>query len=174
MPSIEQLRQSLSDATKDMRLNWSSVMGTEVLTPAEAWSVALTSAMFIEDQELVEAIRTEAAEILGADEIDDAKAASAIMAMNTVYYRFRHMVAKESYQQMRAGLRMNRMSRPASSKKLFELMSMACAALAGCEVCIQSHEESLLKAGATQSQIHESARIAAVVKGFSIAIKNER
>ena len=174
MPTIEELRQSLSDATKDMRLNWSSVIGTESLTATESWSVALASAMFIENDQLCQAIVDEAGEKVGENEFDDAKAVAAIMGMNTVFYRFRHMVGKESYGQMRAGLRMNRMSRPASSKKLFELMSMACAALSGCEVCIKSHEESLLKAGASETQIHDAVRIAAVVKGFSIAINVER
>ena len=90
--------------------------------------------------------------------------------MNTVYYRFRHMIGKDSYQHKPAGLRMNRMMRPATSKALFELCSMACAALAGCEMCLRSHEESLLKEGLSEDQVHESVRIAAVVNGFSVAL----
>jgi alkyl hydroperoxide reductase subunit D len=96
------------------------------------------------------------------------------MAMNTVYYRFRHMVGKPSYSQRPAALRMTRMARPATSKALFELCAMACAALAGCELCIRSHEESLLKEGLTEEQIHDAVRIAAVVRGFQTALAASR
>ncbi len=101
--------------------------------------------------------------------VADAKAAAAIMAMNTVYYRFRHMIGKESYQHRQAALRMSRMIRPATTKALFELCSLACAALAGCEACIKAHEASLLKEGMTEDQVHDSVRIAAVVNGFLTA-----
>ena len=47
---------------------------------------------------------------------------------------------------------------------------MACAALAGCQMCVQSHEASLLKEGLTEDQVHDSVRIAAVVNGFSVAL----
>ena len=91
------------------------------------------------------------------------------MAMNTVYYRFRHMVGKESYSKMPAGLRMNRMNRPATSIALFELCSIACAALEGCELCIQSHEAKLT-AELSENHVHEAVRISAVIKGVSVAL----
>jgi lipoyl-dependent peroxiredoxin subunit D len=174
MTTLQEMRQSLSEATKDMRLNWSSVIGNEALKPVESWTVAYASALFIEDRDLAQAIGNEAGDLINDAHVDDAKAAVSIMAMNTVFYRFRHMVGKPSYGQMRAGLRMNRMTRPATTRKMFELISLACAALAGCEVCIQSHEASLLKAGANENQVHAAVRIAAVVKGFSIANFVER
>ena len=106
---------------------------------------------------------------MSAEAREDAKAAAAIMAMNTVYYRFRHMVGKESYSKMPAGLRMNRMSRPATSIALFELCSIACAALEGCELCIQSHEAKLT-AELSENHVHEAVRIGAVIKGASVAL----
>ena len=50
---------------------------------------------------------------------------------------------------------------------------MACAALAGCDVCLKSHEESLLKEGISQEKIHEVLRVAAVVNGFAVAYDSE-
>jgi alkyl hydroperoxide reductase subunit D len=93
----------------------------------------------------------------------DAVAAAGLMAMNTVYYRFRHMLGKESYEARSPRLRMGRMAQPATSKADFELMSLACAALAGCEVCIRSHEASLLHLGLGEDACHDTVRIAAVV-----------
>jgi alkyl hydroperoxide reductase subunit D len=73
------------------------------------------------------------------------------------------MLGKESYEARSARLRMGRMAQPATSKADFELMSLACAALAGCEVCIRSHEASLLHLGLSEDACHDAVRIAAVV-----------
>ena len=167
---LEAMRQGLGEATKDAKLNISSVLSNSTLGEGERYAVALSSAYFIKDLELAAAIIEDAGDKLTPELIEDAKASSSIMAMNTVYYRFRHMVAKESYSQMRAGLRMNRMMKPATSKEVFELCSMSCAALAGCEMCIDSHEETLTKHGVREDQIHDAVRIGAVVNGFSNSV----
>ena len=170
MASLSELKAMLGDETKDLRLNLDAVLRGNVIDLPASYAVALCSAIFIKDDELAGALIGEAGEQLSPEAIADARAAAAIMAMNTVYYRFRHMVEKPSYSSMPAGLRMNRMARPATSKALFELCSMACAALAGCQGCIQSHEASLLREGQTEAQVHEAVRIGAVVNGFSAAV----
>ena len=55
--------------------------------------------------------------------VEDAVAAAALMAMNNVYYRFRHLIGKPSYGDQPARLRMNRLVKPAASKVDFELFS---------------------------------------------------
>lgn len=167
---LESMRESLGEPTSDLKLNISSVLEKGTLDESQRWVVAISSAYFVRDLELANALIEEASDRLNADLIDDAKAAAAIMAMNTVYYRFRHMVGKESYEKMRVGLRMSRLMKPATSKEVFELCSMACAAIAGCEMCIHSHEETLLKHGISEEQIHDSVRIGAVVNGFSTSL----
>lgn len=174
MSQIDALRDTLSDATKDMKLNLSSLLRGDQLSEADAWGCALTSAYFLRHAELRNALIADSAEILSDAEREDAKAAAAIMGMNTIYYRSRHMIGKEFYEQQRAGLRMNRMMKPASSKEKFELYSMASAALAGCDVCLKSHEESLLKEGVSQEQVHEVLRVAGVVHGFIVAFESEK
>ncbi|MFO0955999.1 MAG: carboxymuconolactone decarboxylase family protein [Isosphaeraceae bacterium] len=169
MSRLEAMKEALGEESKDLRLNLGSVLQSGSLEPRQRYGIALTSAVFLRSAELAEAILEEGREHLNPETVADARAAAAIMAMNTVYYRFRHMVAKDSYQNRAANLRMTRMARPATSKLDFELFSMACAALAGCEVCIKSHEESLRHVGASEDQIHDSVRIAAVVHGFLVA-----
>ena len=169
MASLTDLKASLAEETKDLRLNLDAVLRADKLDAPQTFTVALASALFLRDAELAEAILVEAGDTLTPDAVADARASAAIMAMNTVYYRFRHMIGKESYSQKPAGLRMNRMIRPATTKALFELCSMACAALAGCEACLKSHEASLLKESMSEDQVHESVRIAAVVNGFAVA-----
>jgi alkyl hydroperoxide reductase subunit D len=174
MPTLTDMKATLGEETKDLRLNLDAVLKGQALDASQAATVALTSALFVRDEALAEAILAEAGASLSPEAIADARGAAAIMAMNTVYYRFRHMVGKEVYTQKPAGLRMNRMMRPATSKGLFELCSMACAALAGCEMCIRAHEQSLLKEGLNEDQVHEAVRIGAVVQGFSVALAASR
>ena len=170
MDNINALRSQMTDPVKDIKLNLSSVLTqSQTLSAEETWAVALCSAYFIQDEKLVAAIDADAGEALSAEAREDAKAAAAIMAMNTDYYRFRHLVGKESYSQMRAGLRMNRMTSPATNTALFELCSMACAVLEGCELCVQSHEAKLT-AELSENHVHEAVRIAAVIKGASVAL----
>lgn len=174
MATLDSLKESLGEETKDLRLNLGNVLGGGPLEPQQRYAVALTSALFLRADELAGAILAEGGDHLDPAAVSDAKASAAIMAMNTVYYRFRHMMGKESYNQRPAGLRMSRMARPATSKALFELCSMACAALAGCEACLKSHEQSLLQEGLTEDHVHEAVRIAAVVNGFLVATSVSR
>jgi alkyl hydroperoxide reductase subunit D len=169
MPDLDSLKDALVDDLKDLRLNLGAVLSGGALDEAQRYAVALTSAYFLRANDLAAAIRESGGANLSAEAVSDAKAAAAIMAMNTVYYRFRHMVGKEGYAQRPAGLRLGRMARPATSKALFELCSIACAALAGCEACIQAHEKSLRDEGATEEQVHDAVRIAAVVQAFLVA-----
>ncbi|MCA9245936.1 MAG: carboxymuconolactone decarboxylase family protein [Planctomycetales bacterium] len=169
MQHVDALRATLPESTKDLRLNLSSVLGGEVLSAEQTWSVALTAAYFLRSVALRDAVLADAREKIGEGGVADAQAAAAIMAMNTVLYRSRHMIGKESYHHRRVGLRMNRMAAPATSKAQFELCSLACAALAGCEACLKSHEESVLKAGLSEEHVHEALRIAAVLNGVATA-----
>ncbi|MEE2642429.1 MAG: carboxymuconolactone decarboxylase family protein [Planctomycetota bacterium] len=174
MSQVDSLREQLGDSTKDMKLNLSTVLRGDKLAQNEAWGCALSAAYFVRHRDLVAALLADSAEILCDGEREDAKAAAAIMGMNTIYYRSRHMIGKEFYEQQRAGLRMNRMMKPESDRVRFELYSMACAALAGCDVCLKSHEESLLKEDVSQEKIHEVLRVAGVINGFAIGLDSEQ
>lgn len=174
MATLDSLKETLNDDTKDMRLNLTNVLGGGSLEPGQRFAVALTSALYLRAEDLAAAILDEGREYLDGATVADSKAAAAIMAMNTVYYRFRHMIAKDAYQQRPAALRMSRMGRPATTRALFELCSMACAVLAGCEACIKAHEQSLLKEGLNEDHVHDAVRIAAVVQGFLVATVDAR
>lgn len=170
MNEIDNLRESFPAAAKDVKLNLSSVLRGETLTPPQAFGVAVCSATFLGCTPLRDALIEDAlAAGVGDDVLDDAKAAAALMAMNTVYYRFRHMVNNPAFGQKSARLRMSRMGKPATDKGAFELMAMAVAVLEGCETCINAHEKSILEHGLTDEHVHEAVRIAAVVKSAAVA-----
>jgi lipoyl-dependent peroxiredoxin subunit D len=172
-PSIDALRDTLSDELKDIRLNLSSVLVGENLQSFQSLGVALAAAAFVRCRLLAEAIETDlrsADAAAAAPVISDAAAAAGLMAMNTVYYRFRHMLGKESYEARSPRLRMSRMAQPATSKADFELMSLGCAALAGCELCIKNHEASLVHLGVSEEACHDAVRIAAVINAVACGL----
>ncbi|MFM7520093.1 MAG: carboxymuconolactone decarboxylase family protein [Planctomycetota bacterium] len=178
LDALDALRDRLPDDLKDLRLNAQAVLSGEHLTPAQALGTALAAARFLRCGPLAAALEADLRASLGGDAaavVSDATAAAGLMAMNTVYFRFRHMVAhgregKESYASRPARLRMGRMAQPATSKLDFELMSLGCAALAGCEACIQSHEASLVHLGASEEACHDAVRIAAVMSGVACGL----
>lgn len=171
MQNIDRLRQAIPEVAKDIRLNLQTVLTGGALTADQRWGVALASAAASRNAELREAVLADARQEVSPETVDDALAAAALMAMNNVYYRFRHLVGKEIYSQKPARLRMNRMAQPATSKVNFELYSLAVSAINGCETCIQAHEKVVIEGGLTEDHVHDAIRIASVVQAAAVALE---
>ena len=171
MNRIEELRQRLPEAAKDVKLNLQSVLQQSSLTPAQVWGTAVASAIASRHAGLAEAVLADAAEQVDANVLEDAKAAAALMSMNNVYYRFRHMIGKESYSQKPARLRMNWIAKPLANKPDFELFCLAVSAINGCEMCVRSHEDVVLKGGLTEDQVHDAVRIAATINAAAVSLE---
>ncbi len=171
MSMVDELRAAIPEAARDIKLNLQSVLQPGALTPQQRWGVAIASAVATRNTRLRDALLADARVEVGPDVIDDATAAAALMAMNNVYYRFRHMIGKPSYSQMPARLRMQRIARPATSKADFELFCLAVSAINGCEMCIRSHEAVVLQGGITEEQVHDAIRIAATINAAALAIE---
>ena len=97
MQAIDRIRDALPQSAKDIQLNLSSVLEGGALDDGQRWGVALACAFTVRNAVLRTAVLEDAASIVGDAVLDDARAAAALMAMNNVYYRFRHLVGKESY-----------------------------------------------------------------------------
>lgn len=169
--TLDQIKGSLPDYAKDLRLNLDSVLsesGAPGLTPKQIAIIALTSAIASRHAPLTEAIVQRTAGVLGEAEANGARAAAAIMAMNNIYYRFTHLVGNPEYATMRAGLRMNVMANPGCDKIDFELASLAASAINGCGMCMESHEKTLQKHGVPAQAIQSAARIAAVLHAVAV------
>lgn len=172
MPQLDALRETFGDPAKDMKLNLGTIGSSDFLDADQIWGVALASVYFINDAKLLVAIVADAkAAGLAEAVFDDAKAAATLMGMNTIFYRFRHLVGKEAYGKKPARLRMNWMSKPKTNKATFELMSMAIAVLEGCEACVKTHEASILHQGLSEEHVHDAVRIAAVLHGSAVALR---
>jgi len=171
MTALEQLRDAIPEPARDIKLNLQSVLQPGSLSPAQRWGVAIASAVATHNARLRDALLADARADVSAEVVDDAMAAAALMAMNNVYYRFRHVVGKPVYSEKAARLRMNRIARPATSKVDFELFSLAASAINGCEACVQSHEKAVLDGQLSEDQVHDAIRIAATMHAAAVALE---
>jgi alkyl hydroperoxide reductase subunit D len=170
--TIEALKDSLGDFAKDIRLNLGTVLrvdDTTGLSQGQIYGIALASAYSTKNLNVIKALAEEAAGILSGAEINAAKAAATIMAMNNVYYRFVHLTSDKEYGKMPARLRMNIIANPGIAKVDFELYCLAVSAINGCGMCIDAHTREVAKAGVSNVAIQTVIRIAAVVNAVAQA-----
>ncbi|HEY7515561.1 MAG TPA: carboxymuconolactone decarboxylase family protein [Vicinamibacteria bacterium] len=171
MTALEAVRETLPEAARDIRLNLQSVLEGGSLSPAQQWGVAAASAIASRNPALRDALVGEARERVGDAVVEDARAAAVLMAMNNVYYRFRHIVGKPGYAQRPARLRMQRIAQPLTTKADFELFCLAVSAINACEACVRAHEHTVLESGLTEEHVHDAVRIAAVVHAAAVALE---
>jgi len=171
--SLDALKNDLPEYAKDLKLNLSSLARETELDEQKKWGTFLASAHAIGEPKTMAAISAEVEAHLDADAIKGAKAASAIMGMNNVYYRFVHLSKNKEYGTLPAKLRMNILANPGVDKADFELWSLAVSAINGCGLCIDSHEAELRKHGLTTTQVQASVRIAATVNAVAAVMAAE-
>ena len=175
--TLTELRNALPDYAKDLKLNLDSVLsetGAAGLDGRQVRAIALASAIAARHAPLVAALEAFAAEQLSADECSGAKAASAIMAMNNIYYRATHLIHNDEYGQLRAGLRMNIMANPGLDKITFELASLAVSAINGCGACMDSHERVIRDHGVSAQGVQSALKIGAVVHAVAVVLEQSR
>lgn len=170
---LEAIKAALPEYAKDIKLNLGSTVATSTLSPQQAWGTALACAVAARNGVVLREIAEEAATHLGPEGVAAAKGAAAIMAMNNIYYRAKHLIGDESYASMPARLRMQIIARPGVDKGDFELWCLAVSAITGCGVCLESHEKTLRATGFTREQVHEALRIAAVVHAAAVSLDAE-
>lgn len=174
--SVEKMPVSLSEMAssdnrylKDLKINIGNVLKFESLTEKEKWLLALSVAVNDKHKDLQNAILEKLNGAgASAEEIQETYACVSLLNVNNVFYRFRHFTKKEFYETTPAGIKMSIMLNPKMGKELFELMSLVVSALNGCELCVSSHEESLIKLGVSQQKIYDAIRLGAVMRGFTV------
>jgi alkyl hydroperoxide reductase subunit D len=168
--TLEEVRGLIPEPARDIKLNLQAVLAESSLSQAQRWGVAVASAVASRNPTLRRAIDASARREVEAAVIDDAVAAAALMGMNNVYYRFRHLVGKPAYGERPARLRMNRMVKPAGTQVDFELFSLAVSAINGCGTCLEAHERVVTAGGLTEDQVHDAVRIAATIHAAAVAL----
>ena len=174
---IEQIRDSLPDYARDLKLNLGSVLtptGAPGLSEKQIWSIALASAIAARNTGFARSIEAQSKAHLADVEVEGARAAAAIMGMNNIYYRFLHLVEDSEYQSMPARLRMNVIANHGIDKLDFELISLAVSAVNGCGLCVTSHEKKLRAHDVSRESIQSAVRIAATIHAVAVALEYEQ
>jgi alkyl hydroperoxide reductase subunit D len=163
-PALFLLEAGESRYLRDLKLNFTSTLTSEHLSAKECALLGLSTAVNNQNAPLI-AYYTNVAKQNEATDADVAEAAgcASLLASNNIFYRFRHFTQKEKYTQIPARIRMQLMMKPVTGKEFFELMSLAISAVNGCEMCVNAHEDSLIKLGTTEERIFDAVRIASLV-----------
>jgi alkyl hydroperoxide reductase subunit D len=172
IPSLSLLAEGQHKYIRDLRMNANAVLESNHLTLKETALLAVCVAANNVNDVLLNTYKTIALE-QGAtsEEIAETVAVASLLSVNNVFYRFRHFMGKESYNTAPARLRMNIMMSPVLGKEFFELLSLAVSAVNGCEMCVKSHETSVMSTGSTENRVWDAIRIAAVVTGLGKVIR---
>ncbi|RCR69499.1 carboxymuconolactone decarboxylase family protein [Larkinella punicea] len=167
-PSLETLGQVDHRYLRDLKINVGNVLNSsQNLSKKHAYLLALSVAANEKYQPLIDSFSSIARQEGATDaEIAETLACTSLLSTNNVFYRFRHFTGKDYYQQTQPGIRMSIMMNPVLGKEFFELVSLVVSAVNGCELCVRSHEESVLKHGATEARVFDAIRLGSVVKGL--------
>jgi AhpD family alkylhydroperoxidase len=68
------------------------------------------------------------------------------------------------------GIKMTVMAAPALGKEFFELLSLVISSVNGCELCVTSHEQSVLQHGCSETRVLEAVRLGAVIRGLIMVL----
>lgn len=164
---MQNLGAADSKYLRDLKLNVKAVLQSEHINAKEAYLLALAVATNAGNVLLTQAFSAKSKENGATEaEIAEAQACASLLSANNIFYRFRHFVDKEVYNNAPARLRMNIMMNPVLGKEFFELVSLAVSAVNGCEMCVKSHEQSVLQAGGTELRIWDSIRLASIIQSL--------
>lgn len=170
MSALKDIVAELPQVATHLRLDLGAVLDGGALSPCERWGVAIAVALASRSRRLAEALIASRPREVTRDTVEDAISAASLMGVTNVFYSFRHLVGNTNYDHKPARLRMKRLAMPATTLAAFELFALAVSTVNGCELCVRSHEATLLEHGTTEDQIHDAVRIASVVHGTAVAL----
>jgi alkyl hydroperoxide reductase subunit D len=170
---LEQLLNHVPEYAKDLKLNLGSVTRQTELTEQQTWGAVVACGIAARNPQLLESLLSEAAKHLTEQALFAAKAAAAIMGMNNIFYRFRHLSSNEKYGAMPARLRMQVIGKHGGDPVDFELWCLAVSAINGCGACVDSHERVLREKGVNEETVLAAVRIAATVHALAAVFDAE-
>lgn len=171
--SLDVLNDLLPVYARDLAQNISVLADDTTLDDQQKWGTFLACAHAVGVPAALREISAHTSQILTPEAVLAAKAASAIMGMNNVYYRALHLLHNKDYERLPSKLRMNILRNPGVSKIDFELWCLAVSAVNGCGLCLDSHEKVLRDHDVSSLQIQTALRIAAVVHAVSDVLRAE-
>jgi alkyl hydroperoxide reductase subunit D len=166
MSWVDQVKESIPDHSKDIKLNLDAVMNRSGLDEVDAHACAFAAAVAAGNGDLAFEISMNGP-LMGTDEREAAKTAAALMGMNNVYYPFVEMTEDPDLKGLPPGLRMNAYATHGGvSKKKFEMYALAASIVGKCHFCVKNHYDVLKKEGMTVTELQAVGKIAAVINAI--------
>lgn len=172
--SLDTLKDLVKDYGKDIRINLETVLspdGAPGLTDTQIFGTFLAGAYATKSEKLKELAEAIVRDKLTSEEVEGVKAATTIMGMNNIYYRYLHLLeGEDELKKLSAKLRMTIIGKPGIDKVNFELYSLAVSSITGCGMCINAHVHEVRKGGIENLGIQSAIRIAAVTNAAAQAL----
>jgi len=165
MSWVDQLKDSLPEYAKDIKLNLDAVVNRSTIDPDQVTYLAIAAAFATGNGKLLAFIAAGA-----TDEVEKnaALTAGALMAQNNVWYPYVEMADDSALSGLPAQLRMNAIaSHGGTTKAKFEAYSLASSIIGKCHFCVKAHYETLKQEGYTVEQLRDIGRIAATINALS-------
>ena len=168
---LKLLAQTDARYLKDLKINVNNSLSAESLGRKDASLLAYAVAVNEKNEALQAAFaQMAAAQGVTENELAEVVSCTSLLNANNVYYRFRHFMHEEFYNNAPAGIRMSIMANPVLGKELFELVSLVVSAVNGCELCVTSHEKTLVSHGTSRQRIHDAVRLGAVIRSLAVLL----
>lgn len=168
---LERIASADPKYIKDIKINTGNALNYPNLSKKETYLLGLAVAVNEKNTALQQAFETLGRkENITENEFAEILSCVSLMNINNVFYRFRHFTGKDYYTSTPAGIKMSIMANPVLGKEFFELVSLAISALNGCEICVKSHEQSVLQHGSSEARIYDAVRLSATLKGICVLV----
>jgi lipoyl-dependent peroxiredoxin subunit D len=165
MSWVDQLKDSLPEYAKDIKLNLDAVINRSTIDPEYATYLSIAAAFATGNAKLLTFI---AAGATDEAEKNAALTAGALMAQNNVWYPYVEMADDSALSGLPAQLRMNAItSHGGTTREKFEAYSLASSIIGKCHFCVKAHYETLKQDGYTVEQLRDIGRIAATINALS-------
>lgn len=168
---LDALLDALPAYAQDVKRTLAVCLEDEILNPTQKWGCLVAAAQALAVPELTRAIETESP--LSAQVHDAAKAVAAVMGMNNIYFRSTHLMKNGEYAAMRAGIRMSALQSSMAEKADLDLWAVTVSAINACGACLDDHEASARKAGASAAQVQAALKLAGAIGALAAVLRAE-
>ncbi|MFD3519675.1 carboxymuconolactone decarboxylase family protein [Streptomyces sp. NPDC058653] len=171
--SLDSLKAAVPEYARDLRRNLDAVLDRGGLSEQRLWGTVLVCAIAARSPYVLRELAPEARARLSSEAYTTARSAAAVMAVNNVFHRTRHLLSDPTYGELRTGLRMTATGHPGVTKADFEFWSFAVSAINGCGLCLDAHEGALRRLEEDRGTIQEGIKIAAVIQALATTLDAE-
>ena len=164
MQTLEDIKNSIPDFAKDIRLNFSSVIINSSHEYDLVYGCAYACSLSLGNVTIAKIFENECRSKISDDFVRSVKSIVSIMTMNNTWYKYRDAMPSMEMKVGPQKLRVNIMGTHADlDKLLFESISLCVSAVNGCQFCVKSHSQLLIDKGKSKDYVLEIGRIASVI-----------